>query len=276
MFYIKNVKKEKIENISLNFKTENYYVETLTEKNNFLNNLSIEILSEINNKKDINKLKDILQYLLDIKYKDNKISFLNEIIKDIYILEDKNKIFFNEKEEEIYFGKIQKIFSDKDIASKLNEIKDEIISYDSLKSLFDKEKFFNDKETQENLKLFQFFIYIIKKKEILLNKKNSIEEFNKKIILEIFTVLNKKNKLDNIDFISALKKFLENKNISLDALLGKTDYININDFMNILSQNEFKVENVNFDLYCALQKYQKEDNSWDIDIKALKADLENL
>jgi len=191
-------------------------------------------------------------------------------------LEDKNKIFFNEKEEEIYFGKIQKIFSDKDIASKLNEIKDEIISYDSLKSLFDKEKFFNDKETQENLKLFQFFIYIIKKKEILLNKKNSIEEFNKKIILEIFTVLNKKNKLDNIDFISALKKFLENKNISLDALLGKTDYININDFMNILSQNEFKVENVNFDLYCALQKYQKEDNSWDIDIKALKADLENL
>ena len=56
----------------------------------------------------------------------------------------------------------------------------------------------------------------------------------------------------------------------------KTDYININDFMNILSQNEFKVENVNFDLYCALQKYQKEDNSWDIDIKALKADLENL
>ena len=276
MFYIKNVKKEKIENISLNFKTENYYVETLTEKNNFLNNLSIEILSEINNKKDINKLKDILQYLLDIKYKDNKISFLNEIIKDIYILEDKNKIFFNEKEEEIYLGKIQKIFSDKDIASKLNEIKDEIISYDSLKSLFDKEKFFNDKETQENLKLFQFFIYIIKKKEILLNKKNSIEEFNKKIILEIFTVLNKKNKLDNIDFISALKKFLENKNISLDALLGKTDYININDFMNILSQNEFKVENVNFDLYCALQKYQKEDNSWDIDIKALKADLENL
>ena len=276
MFYIKNVKKEKIENISLNFKTENYYVETLNEKNNFLNNLSIEILSEINNKKDINKLKDILQYLLDIKYKDNKISFLNEIIKDIYILEDKNKIFFNEKEEEIYFGKIQKIFSDKDIASKLNEIKDEIISYDSLKSLFDKEKFFNDKETQENLKLFQFFIYIIKKKEILLNKKNSIEEFNKKIILEIFTVLNKKNKLDNIDFISALKKFLENKNISLDALLGKTDYININDFMNILSQNEFKVENVNFDLYCALQKYQKEDNSWDIDIKALKADLENL
>ena len=107
-------------------------------------------------------------------------------------MEDKNKIFFNEKEEEIYFGKIQKIFSDKDIASKLNEIKDEIISYDSLKSLFDKEKFFNDKETQENLKLFQFFIYIIKKKEILLNKKNSIEEFNKKIILEIFTVLNKK------------------------------------------------------------------------------------
>ena len=276
MFYIKNVKKEKIENISLNFKTENYYVETIKKKNNFLNNLYIEILSEINNKKDINKLKDILQYLLDIKYKDNKISFLNEIIKDIYILEDKNKIFFNEKEEEIYFGKIQKIFSDKDIASKLNEIKDEIISYDSLKSLFDKEKFFNDKETQENLKLFQFFIYIIKKKEILLNKKNSIEEFNKKIILEIFTVLNKKIKLDNIDFISALKKFLENKNISLDALLGKTDYININDFMNILSQNEFKVENVNFDLYCSLQKYQKEDNSWDIDIKALKADLENL
>ena len=189
MFYIKNVKKEKIENILLNFKTENYYVETLTEKNNFLNNLSLEILSEINNKKDINKFKEILQYLLDNKYKDNKISFLNELIKDIFVLDDKNKIFFLE-EEEIYLEKIQKFFSEKDIISKLKEIKDKKISYSNLKSFLEKENFFNDKEIKDNQNLFQFFIYIIKKKEISLNKKNSIEEFDINNILEIFNVLN--------------------------------------------------------------------------------------
>ena len=140
----------------------------------------------------------------------------------------------------------------------------------------EKENFFNDKEIKDNQNLFQFFIYIIKKKEISLNKKNSIEEFDINNILEIFNVLNQNENKDNIDFISALKIFLENKNISLDDLLGRNDFININDFMNILSQNEFKVENVNFDLYCALQKYQKEDNSWDIDIKSLKDDLNNL
>ena len=142
--------------------------------------------------------------------------------------------------------------------------------------IVDKLMLLNDKEIKDNQNLFQFFIYIIKKKEISLNKKNSIEEFDINNILEIFNVLNQNENKDNIDFISALKIFLENKNISLDDLLGRNDFININDFMNILSQNEFKVENVNFDLYCALQKYQKEDNSWDIDIKALKADLENL
>ena len=56
MFYIKNITKEKIENILLDFKTENYYIGNLEEKDNFISELASEILEKINNKKDINNL----------------------------------------------------------------------------------------------------------------------------------------------------------------------------------------------------------------------------
>ena len=165
MFYLAKIKKEKIKGILLNYKTENYYVKSLSEKNSFLTNLTTEILQTINNKKDINNLKEVLLYILENKYKNNEILFLNEAINDIFLLENQNKILFNKTEEKTLLEKIQNIFSEKDIQSKLNKIQDSIISYENLKSLLIKQKIFDLNENNEQIKYFQFFIYIIKKKE---------------------------------------------------------------------------------------------------------------
>jgi hypothetical protein len=196
MFYLAKIKKEKIKGILLNYKTENYYVKTLSEKNSFLTNLTTEILQTINNKKDINNLKEVLLYLLENKYKNNEILFLNEAINDIFLLENQNKILFNKTEEKTLLEKIQNIFSEKDIQSKLNKIQDSIISYENLKSLLIKQKIFDLNENNEQIKYFQFFIYIIKKKESYLKKHYSLKEFDIKNILEILDELKPKPKED--------------------------------------------------------------------------------
>ena len=196
MFYLAKIKKEKIKGILLNYKTENYYVKSLSEKNSFLTNLTTEILQTINNKKDINNLKEVLLYLLDNKYKNNEILFLNEAINDIFLLENQNKILFNKTEEKTLLEKIQNIFSEKDIQSKLNKIQDSIISYENLKSLLIKQKIFDLNENNEQIKYFQFFIYIIKKKESYLKKHYSLKEFDIKNILEILDELKPKPKED--------------------------------------------------------------------------------
>ena len=277
MFYIRNIEKEKIKNILLNYKTENYYVSSLKEKNSFLMNLSSEILKTIQNKTDINNLKDILLFLLDNKYKDNKILFLNQVINDIYILENKTKILFNFNEEKILFEKLEKIFSKKNInsiISKLKNIKTKIISYENLKSLLTKEQFFSSQENIENTKLFQFFIYILKKNEDALSKKYALKEFNVKIILEFFSELKQKEKYNY--FLLMLNNFLNDKDVTLEKLLGTNDFISISEFINILNQNEFKIDNDNSDINVVLQKYQKEEKSGNIDINLLKKDLNSI
>lgn len=196
MFYLAKIKKEKIKGILLNYKTENYYVKSLSEKNSFLTNLTTEIMQTINNKKDINNLKEVLLYLLENKYKNNEILFLNEAINDIFLLENQNKILFNKTEEKTLLEKIQNIFSEKDIQSKLNKIQDSIISYENLKSLLIKQKIFDLNENNEQIKYFQFFIYIIKKKESYLKKHYSLKEFDIKNILEILDELKPKPKED--------------------------------------------------------------------------------
>ena len=90
MFYIKNIQKEKIQNILLNFKTENYYIGELDEGDSFISELSSDILGTINNRKDVNNIKEILVSLFETKYNSNKILFLNKIINDIFIVDNKN------------------------------------------------------------------------------------------------------------------------------------------------------------------------------------------
>jgi hypothetical protein len=269
LFDTNNITKDKIQNILLNYKTENYYIGNLNEKNNFLYNLSSEILQTINNKNDINNFKEILLYLFENKYEGNKILFLNKIIEDIYILENKTKILFNKKEEKTALEKIKNIFSKNNniniIISKLNRNKKNIISFEDLKSILKEEKIFSSEE----IGLFQFFIYFLIKRK----KNKTLKEFDIKNILDFLNNLNKKKEKD---FITGLKNFLRNKNTNIETLLGKNDVININEFMNILSENKFKIDNKNIDIYCELQKYQTKDNSSNIKIDLLKKDLDKI
>jgi len=189
MFIIKKIKKEKIEKILLDFITQNYFVKTLEEKNIFLTNVSTEILQTIDNKKDINNLKEALLYLLENKFKENNVEFLKKVIDDIFLLDNKDKILFNKKEEKNLLENLKNIFSGKDITSKLNKIQDNIISYEYLESLLNEEKIFDFQENNDNMKYFQFFIYIIKKKENYVKKNYSLKEFDKKIILQLLDEL---------------------------------------------------------------------------------------
>ena len=100
-----------------------------------------------------------------------------------------------------------------------------------------------------------------------------MKEFDIKNILDFLNNLNKKKEKD---FITGLKNFLRNKNTNIETLLGKNDVININEFMNILSENKFKIDNKNIDIYCELQKYQTKDNSNNIKIDLLKKDLDKI
>ena len=214
MFYINDISEDKIKNILLNFKTEKYFINSLNEKNSSIMKLSTEILETFNNKKDIDNLKNVLLYLLEKKYKENLILFSNEAINDIFILKDNNKILFNKKEEKNLLEKIKKIFWSKNtelLISKLNKIKNNIISYENLISLLNEEKFFISKEkNNEEMKYFQFFIYIIKEKENLLSENYSLKEFDKNNILELINDLKQKPQ-ENNDFISTLINFLEKK-----------------------------------------------------------------
>ena len=277
LFYIKNISQEKIQNILLNFKTEKYYIGNINKKEDFLNNLSTEILRTINNINDVNNMKEVLLFLLDNKYQGDNILFLDKVINDIYILNDNKKILINNNEEKAMLEKIRKIFSENNNSSlieKINKNKNRnTITYDKLKSIIIEEKIFKQIKDEE-MKLFQFFIYHIKKSEKLTNK-NSLNEFSVKIITNFINELNKDKKDDN-NFIVAFKNFLENKNITLEDFLGNKDIISVTEFMNLLNKNEFKVDNINLDIYCALQKYQTEENYNNISINKLRKDINNI
>ena len=280
MFYIKNITKEKIENILLDFKTENYYIGNLEEKDNFISELASEILEKINNKKDINNLKEILTYLYETKYKNNKIIFLAKVLNDIYILDNTNIILFNIEQENILFQKLENIYLDKinSLIEKIKNIKRENISYAQLKKIFKEEDLYIE-EHEEKKKLFQFFIYILKKREYTFNQDYLLNEFSIKDILEFLNDLSSKEEEDKIlinEFFKALKNMLDDKKMDFKKLIGKNKNININDFINILNENNFVIEIENFDLYSFLQKFKTSENSDNINIELIQNYLNEI
>ena len=280
MFYIKNITKEKIENILLDFKTENYYIGNLEEKDNFISELASEILEKINNKKDINNLKEILTYLYETKYKNNKIIFLAKVLNDIYILDNTNIILFNIEQENILFQKLENIYLDKinSLIEKIKNIKEENISYAQLKKIFKEEDLYIE-EHEEKKKLFQFFIYILKKREYTFNQDYLLNEFSIKDILEFLNDLSSKEEEDKIlinEFFKALKNMLDDKKMDFKKLIGKNKNINITDFINILNENNFVIEIENFDLYSFLQKFKTSENSDNINIELIQNYLNEI
>ena len=276
MFYIKNIKKERIQNILLSYKTENYYLGNLNENYDFISELTSDILIAINNKTDINKLKEILNYLFEYKYKSNKIQFLNKIINDIYILDNPKEIFFISENEVILFIKLQNFFSKKisNINKQLKKFKEKKILYENIKAIFTEEKLY-EKNNKEKMKLFQFFIYIMKKRENTLNQNNALNEFNTKDIIDFFCDL-EEDIIYHDNFFKALKNLLNDKKKDLYEFIGNKKTIDISEFIEILKENEFEIKDDNFDLNNFLKKYKLEQNSENINIELLKMELDNI
>ena len=256
MLYIGDINKDKIKNIFNKYKDEN-------NSNNFINELSKDILLTINNKENINNLEEILQNIFEHKYKNDKIFFLDNAINDIYILNNnENKIIlFNKNEENILLEKMKNYFSNKinKIISKLeqnnNNNNESIISYEKIKSIFIEEELYNQ-ENEENIKLFQYFIFCLKKKEKNLTQKNSLKEFSISIIQDFFKDFKEKIVIDG------LKKFLEEKNMNLTELVGQKENIDTSEFIKILEENKFNIDgNVDIDMHNVLQKYKMDENS---------------
>ena len=276
-FYIRNITKEKILSILLNIKTENYYIGNLQEKNNFIYALAEEILNKINNRQNINELKDIILYLFETKYSNDIIQFLNKVINDIYILDNKYIILFNQEQENILFQKLEIIYFYKinSLNKKIKLLKKEKILYQELKQIFEEEKLYI-KENKEKMKIFQFFIYILKKRENNCEEDFSLFEFDVKNIFEFLNEINSREdeiKIKNKEFIEALKIMLKVKNKSFDEFFGTNKNIYITEFVDILNENNFEIENNDLDFEYYLGKYKKEENSEEINIKLLKKDL---
>ena len=104
MLYTKNVQREKIENIILNYRTQNYFLDNLIDKNNYLLKLSKEILDLIKdkNENDIDLLKNLFVHLLDEKYRGNKKLFLDNILNDF---SEKNQNILIKMKKMIYLKK---------------------------------------------------------------------------------------------------------------------------------------------------------------------------
>ena len=273
IFYIKNIQKERIQNILLCYKTENYYLGN--ENDDFISELTTDILVAINNKKEVNKLKEILVNLFENKYKKNKIEFLNRVIDDIYILDNEIKILFNKEDENILFHKLLYKIKNKInyMIKKINDFQGNQILFEDLKSFFTKEYLY-DKESKEKVQIFQYFIYILKKRENPMNNK-PLNEFNTKDTFDFLSNL----EIESIiieNFIKALKNILEEKKIDLDSLIGFKKNIDIEEFTNILNENKLDFNGQNIDLNDVLKNYKKDENNEIIDIDLIKMDLKNF
>ena len=310
MFYIKNISRDKIENIILNYRTQNYYLDNLDNKNNYLLKLSKDILHLINdkNENDINLFKKLFLFLFDEKYKNNKELFLNNIINDF---DESNQLLFKKDEENQLFERITKEYlnNSNSIIEKINKSNNQnVISYKDLKKILKEEKLYIKKD-KEKIQLFKFFIYLLKKNSSLNNKKNSIADFSVKDIIDFFKKNENTNKeeknmekeeeedsnneeisltneevkkiLDN--FYKNFKKFLNDIKLKFKEFIGENNIeyikkndneipiININTFFELLKKNDFQVDNLT--LSVIFSSYKVDENSYDININLIDEEI---
>ena len=121
------------------------------------------------------------------------------------------------------------------------------------------------------MKIFQFFIYYLKKREKNSSNKYSLREFSINIIKNLFNELKGEE-----TFIEALKRTLDEKNMNINEFVGKKDNLEISEFLKILEESKFKINNVNLDMYCTLQKYKINENSEIINVTLIQNDLNKV
>ena len=308
-FLNQGLQKEKIEKI---IKEKNSDM----DEDNYLLNISKNILSLINNKneKDIKTLTKIFKNNLKEKYLNNINTFIEKIIPD-FLEENKFNLIKSEEDENLYLSKIIQLYGPvcNTLIEKLKNFQNDnnkinLISYHNLKNIL-KEEYLYSNDDKEKKNIFKFFIFVLKKNISNNNPSNSINDF---IIDDVFNffkgisdvISGKKIESDDINedddgltitdedfkkimngFLNELNQKLEEKNEELENFLGEENIKEIeNDGKNIkvmdiyrfvekLRENDINLTE-NLVISCIFNRYQVAESSEDINIIALKHDLE--
>ena len=308
-FLNQGLQKEKIEKIISEKNSD-------MDEDNYLLNISKNILSLINNKneKDIKTLTKIFKNNLKEKYLNNINTFIEKIIPD-FLEENKFNLIKSEEDENLYLSKIIQLYGPvcNTLIEKLKNFQNDnnkinLISYHNLKNIL-KEEYLYSNDDKEKKNIFKFFIFVLKKNISNNNPSNSINDF---IIDDVFNffkgisdvISGKKIESDNINedddgltitdedfkkimngFLNELNQKLEEKNEELENFLGEKNIKEIeNDGKNIkvmdiyrfvekLRENDINLTE-NLVISCIFNRYQVAESSEDINIIALKHDLE--
>ena len=308
-FLNQGLQKEKIEKIISEKNSD-------MDEDNYLLNISKNILSLINNKneKDIKTLTKIFKNNLKEKYLNNINTFIKKIIPD-FLEENKFNLIKSEEDENLYLSKIIQLYGPvcNTLIEKLKNFQNDnnkinLISYHNLKNIL-KEEYLYSNDDKEKKNIFKFFIFVLKKNISNNNPSNSINDF---IIDDVFNffkgisdvISGKKIESDNINedddgltitdedfkkimngFLNELNQKLEEKNEELENFLGEENIKEIeNDGKNIkvmdiyrfvekLRENDINLTE-NLVISCIFNRYQVAESSEDINIIALKHDLE--
>ena len=308
-FLNQGLQKEKIEKIISEKNSD-------MDKDNYLLNISKNILSSINNKneKDIKTLTKIFKNNLKEKYLNNINTFIEKIIPD-FLEENKFNLIKSEEDENLYLSKIIQLYGPvcNTLIEKLKNFQNDnnkinLISYHNLKNIL-KEEYLYSNDDKEKKNIFKFFIFVLKKNISNNNPSNSINDF---IIDDVFNffkgisdvISGKKIESDDINedddgltitdedfkkimngFLNELNQKLEEKNEELENFLGEENIKEIeNDGKNIkvmdiyrfvekLRENDINLTE-NLVISCIFNRYQVAESSEDINIIALKHDLE--
>ena len=308
-FLNQGLQKEKIEKI---IKEKNSDM----NEDNYLLNISKNILSLINNKneKDIKTLTKIFKNNLKEKYLNNINTFIEKIIPD-FLEENKFNLIKSEEDENLYLSKIIQLYGPvcNTLIEKLKNFQNDnnkinLISYHNLKNIL-KEEYLYSNDDKEKKNIFKFFIFVLKKNISNNNPSDSINDF---IIDDVFNffkgisdvISGKKIESDDINedddgltitdedfkkimngFLNELNQKLEEKNEELENFLGEENIKEIeNDGKNIkvmdiyrfvekLRENDINLTE-NLVISCIFNRYQVAESSEDINIIALKHDLE--
>ena len=307
IFMNQGLKKEKIEKIILEENSD-------TNEDIYLSYLSKNILNliEDKNEKDIQTLKKIFNYYLEHNYSNDINIFKEKIIHDF--LEKNNfTLIQSEDDENHYLTKIIQSYGSScdNLIQKLKALqKDEnkLISYQNLKKMLKEENIYikNDKE---KINIFKFFIFVLKKNSSFNDENTSINDFYIYDILNFLKGISdiiQEKKLESEDvneeddgltitdedfkkimnsFLRDLNQKMEEKKWELEELLeeknireiekdGKSmKVIDIYKFMEKFKENEINIGD-SLVISCIFNRYQVSENSEDINIDALKQDLE--
>ena len=308
-FLNQGLQKEKIEKIISEKNSD-------MDEDNYLLNISKNILSLINNKneKDIKILTKIFKNNLKEKYLNNINTFIEKIIPD-FLEENKFNLIKSEEDENLYLSKIIQLYGPvcNTLIEKLKNFQNDnnkinLISYHNLKNIL-KEEYLYSNDDKEKKNIFKFFIFVLKKNISNNNPSNSINDF---IIDDVFNffkgisdvISGKKIESDDINedddgltitdedfkkimngFLNELNQKLEEKNEELENFLGEENIKEIeNDGKNIkvmdiyrfvekLRENDINLTE-NLVISCIFNRYQVAESSEDINIIALKHDME--